>query len=33
MARAFSRLSPEERRMYLALGRTLYAHAFEEEQP
>lgn len=33
MTRAFRQLRPEEREKYMAVGRALFAHAFEEQEP
>ena len=33
MTRAFIRLTPEEQRKFLDVGRALFAHAFEREAP
>ncbi len=32
MARAFRHLTPEEQEKYLAVGRALFAHAFDREE-
>ena len=32
MARAFGRLTRDEQEKYLAVGRALFAHAFEQEE-